>query len=98
MIKNNLDFLRDEYGRNITVAELPDSIKHLRDNPYRTLASWIRRSNGYVKCGTKHTKNLPQCINTTAPFFLECFWAELLQKQFTFENYTEVFINSRNYY
>eukprot|EP01127_Copromyxa_protea_P006178 TRINITY_DN1599_c0_g1_i1.p1 TRINITY_DN1599_c0_g1~~TRINITY_DN1599_c0_g1_i1.p1 ORF type:complete len:325 (-),score=43.78 TRINITY_DN1599_c0_g1_i1:68-1042(-) len=90
MENQNFVMLRDEFGRNITVSQLPKSLNRLRDNPYRTLANWLRHSNGFVKCGEKHTHKLPQCQNATAPFFLECSWAEFLLANFPLTNYQEV--------
>jgi len=69
MEHNRFVFLEDERGNTITVEQLPDTLKLMADNPYRTLASWLRKSNAYVKCGTKRTTDLPQCLGQTAPFF-----------------------------
>eukprot|EP01126_Amoeba_proteus_P009478 TRINITY_DN13591_c0_g1_i4.p1 TRINITY_DN13591_c0_g1~~TRINITY_DN13591_c0_g1_i4.p1 ORF type:complete len:171 (-),score=33.40 TRINITY_DN13591_c0_g1_i4:510-1022(-) len=69
MENRNYVLLRDERGNNISVSDLPTSLKALRDNPYRSLASWVRHSNGYVKCGSKGTTHLDQCLNAPAPFF-----------------------------
>jgi len=80
-------FLEDEYGNNITWQQLPESLKLIADNPYRTLASWLRKSNAYIKCGSKKTAKLDQCKGTPAPFFIECYWGDFLRKQFPLTNY-----------
>jgi len=80
-------FLEDERGNNITSAQLPESLKLMADNPYRTLASWLRKSNAYIKCGSKKTAKLAQCKGTPAPFFIECYWGDFLRKQFPLSNY-----------
>jgi len=80
-------FLEDERGNNITTSELPQSLKLIADNPYRTLASWLRKSNAFIKCGSKKTSKLPQCKGIQAPFFIECYWADFLRKQFPLTNF-----------
>jgi len=80
-------FLEDERGNNITVDTIPDTLKLMADNPYRTFASWLRNSNAYVKCGTKQTRKLPQCKHQSAPFFLECYWADFMREKFPINDY-----------
>lgn len=90
MTAQSLTYLYDEFGHPITYPDLPSHIKDLHDNPYRSLASWVRKSFGYIKCGTKGTKNVPICQkNDTAPFFLECLWGNFIMKKFTFRNFVE---------
>jgi len=90
MTAQSLTYLYDEFGHPITPSDLPLNIKELHDNPYRSLASWVRKSFGYIKCGTKGTKNVPICQrNDTAPFFLECIWGNFIMKKFTFRNFVE---------
>jgi len=51
-------FLEDEYGNNITWQQLPESLKLIADNPYRTLSSWLRQSHAYIKCGQKKNRKV----------------------------------------
>jgi len=73
-------FLEDERGNSITTDDLPVTLKLMADNPFRTLASWLRKGFVYIKCGSKKTKHALQCKNSTAPFFLECIWADYIRK------------------
>eukprot|EP01124_Arcella_intermedia_P036076 TRINITY_DN9372_c1_g1_i1.p1 TRINITY_DN9372_c1_g1~~TRINITY_DN9372_c1_g1_i1.p1 ORF type:complete len:335 (+),score=15.29 TRINITY_DN9372_c1_g1_i1:65-1006(+) len=83
-------FLEDEHGEKITVNQLPDNLKLMADNPYRTFASWLRKGFAYVKCGTKKTAKLPQCKNESAPFFLECLWGDHLRARFPIDHYPSI--------
>jgi hypothetical protein len=87
MMNQRYVFLEDEHGNNITTADLPETLKLMADNPYRTFASWLRKSNAYIKCGGKKTKHLMQCKNVTAPFFIECYWADFMRKIYPLNNY-----------
>jgi len=89
MAKKSYVYLYNTFGQKITYSELPANIHGMSDNPYRTLAAWVRRSYGYIKCGTKGTSKVPLCRNGTSPFFLECAWAEFLSKKFSFSNFVE---------
>jgi hypothetical protein len=80
-------FLEDERGKNISTSDLPPTLKLMADNPFRTIASWLRKSNAYVKCGTKKTRKLSQCQNSPAPFFLECFWGNFVRKAYPLTDY-----------
>jgi len=87
MIYQTFVFLEDERGRNITVDAIPDTLKLMADNPYRTFASWLRKSNAFIKCGTKQGNKIPQCKGKTAPFFLECYWADYMRNRFPIDDY-----------
>jgi hypothetical protein len=87
MIKRQFVFLEDERGNNITTNDLPVTLKLMADNPFRTLSNWLRKSKAWVKCGTKGTTNLMQCRNTTAPFFIECTWANYIRKYIPLTEY-----------
>jgi len=83
-------FLEDEKGNNITLQQLPENLKLMSDNPYRTLASWLRSSHAFIKCGTKKTNKLQQCKDQVAPFFLECYWADHMREKFPLDRYPVV--------
>jgi len=87
MIKHNYVFLEDEYGKKITYSDIPPSLKLMADNPYRTFASWMRRSFAYIKCGTKKTHKMPQCQDSSAPFYIECLWANHFREKFPMDDY-----------
>lgn len=85
MKDNELVWLHDERGNNITVADLPISVKSLKDDPFRTLALYIRQSYGIVKCGGKATNKIfPQCKGgaVQARPFIEFRWANEFRKLF----------------
>jgi hypothetical protein len=56
----------DERGRRCSHAELPSSVKGLRDDPFRTLAGELRRLGGFAK--------------ETIPF-AEFLWADFLRRR-----------------
>jgi hypothetical protein len=87
MMNQKFVFLEDELGNNITYADLPVTLKLMADNPFRTFASWLRASNAFIKCGTKKTSHLEQCKNVSAPFFIECYWADFIRKSYPLTNY-----------
>ena len=60
-------------------SEIPKTLKKLRDDPYRTLARYLRTSRGFIKCGGKKTRHLPMYVpsNVTLQSF-SCFVACLL--------------------
>jgi len=87
MEEEKLVFLEDEKGNNISVQQLPDDLKLMADNPYRTLASWLRSSHAFIKCGMKKTNKLPQCKDKVAPFFIECYWADFMREKFPLNDY-----------
>jgi hypothetical protein len=67
------------------VADLPISVKSLKDDPFRTLALYIRQSYGIVKCGGKATNKIfPQCKGgaVQARPFIEFRWANEFRKLF----------------
>eukprot|EP00996_Jenningsia_fusiforme_P000772 NODE_1699_length_1437_cov_41.849424_g1533_i0.p1 GENE.NODE_1699_length_1437_cov_41.849424_g1533_i0~~NODE_1699_length_1437_cov_41.849424_g1533_i0.p1 ORF type:complete len:351 (+),score=69.06 NODE_1699_length_1437_cov_41.849424_g1533_i0:54-1055(+) len=76
-------WLYDNYGKPISVAQLPPSIKHLSDDPYRTLAQWARSQYGFVHCDEDVAKDFPQCLNGSgivpSPPFLEFRYANLFR-------------------
>lgn len=88
MKKEELVLLQDERGENITVDELPSSVKYLRDDPYRTLSEDARDSFAFVKCGTHSIdKRFPQCSGgVVARPFIEFRWANWYRTQFPAEN------------
>jgi len=90
MVQQNLVFLQNEYGMNVSVDSLPKNLKGMVDNPYRTLSTWLRSSHAFIKCGQKQTIPLPQCKNQVAAiFYLECFWAKFIHAKFPLNNYPE---------
>jgi hypothetical protein len=56
----------DERGRRCTHTDLPNSVKNLRDDPFRTLAGELRRAGGFAK--------------DTIPF-TEFLWADFLRRR-----------------
>ena len=56
----------DEKGRRRTPRDLADSVKGLRDDPFRSLAGELRRAGGYAK--------------ETIPF-TEFLWADFLRRR-----------------
>lgn len=57
-------WLFDHSGKKIDIDDLPKNIRHLKDDPYRSLAGIIRRMGAYVK--------------VSAPF-AEFHWANFLR-------------------
>ncbi|EKX40747.1 hypothetical protein GUITHDRAFT_164608 [Guillardia theta CCMP2712] len=85
MQSRQLVWLYDNEGNNITVHDLPQSVKYLKDDPYRTLAMYVRQSYGFIKCGSKSANSkFPQCEggNVTAKPYIEFKWAKLYRAQF----------------
>jgi len=82
MINQKFVFLEDERGNNITTADIPVTLKLMADNPFRTLASWLRKSYAFIKCGSKKTKHLSQCDKIQTPFFIECVWADFIRRKY----------------
>ena len=83
MQEKNLVWLFDERGAPIEVSRIPDSVKYLRDDPYRTLALYARQAYGIVKCGgNKVDKKFPQCKGVEARPYIEFRWANLFRIQF----------------
>ena len=56
----------DETGRKRDFSEIPHHVKSLRDDPYRSLAAYVRNAGGYAK--------------TPAPF-AEFVWADYFRKR-----------------
>jgi hypothetical protein len=56
---------KDEKGQSIGYHELPKDLAGLKDNPYRSLAGFVRKSNGFAK--------IPEP-------FIEFRWAEFFQE------------------
>ena len=56
----------DETGRKRDFSEIPHHLKSLRDDPYRSLAAYVRNAGGYAK--------------TPAPF-AEFVWADYFRKR-----------------
>jgi hypothetical protein len=92
MQREQLTWLHDERGQQITAKDLPTSLKYLRDDPYRTLAELSRESFGFVKCGDASVNKLfPQCSGgVAAKPFIEFRWANQYRSKFTNKDiYTE---------
>jgi hypothetical protein len=49
MTKNKKVWLFDEQGEQITFEQLPDGLKELRDDPYRSLAWAVEKRGGFYK-------------------------------------------------
>jgi hypothetical protein len=49
MQQENLVYLYDEKGRKVTVDDLPQSLEDMKDDPYRSLAWYVREAKGYEK-------------------------------------------------
>jgi hypothetical protein len=55
MIKKGWLYFGNARGYRVyTLATLPKSIENLKDDPYRTLASHLRRRDGFIKNGDTH--------------------------------------------
>jgi hypothetical protein len=52
MQKSNYVYLRDEKGAEQDVSRLPTRLEDLRDDPYRSLAYFVRKDRGYKKVRT----------------------------------------------
>lgn len=55
----------DENGNKVDISLIPDSIKQLKDDPYRSLASFVKRNHGFIKV------NKP---------YIEFLWADFLRE------------------
>ena len=75
MNNQHLVFLENERGQSISIKDLPQNVKMLTDNPYRTFASWLRQSHGYLK------------TDDSSVYFLECQWADYLRVRYPLETY-----------
>jgi hypothetical protein len=74
MEKTGFVYLKDEFGRTITPDQLPTKVSELKDDPYRSLAAYVRRFGGYTK--------------DTTPF-AEFKWANFFRTRLKFENSEE---------
>jgi hypothetical protein len=63
--------LKDERGRPIGPQQLPKTLASMPDDPYRSLASKVRRANGYCR------------ENMTRTEFAEFVWADWLRDRVT---------------
>jgi len=68
MEKNNWVYLKDSNGNRINPSELPHSLVKLKDNPYRSLAGYLREEGVFGK--------------GKLSFFVEFAWAQALKKHF----------------
>ncbi len=64
MKDENLVYLKDEKGIDRQVKDLPKSIVDLQDDPYRSLAWFVRKKGGF---------------NKTTHYFVEFAWAEFFR-------------------
>jgi hypothetical protein len=48
----------DENGNRLTFADIPKNVTELRNDPYRSLAGFVRSSGGYAKDSTPFTEFL----------------------------------------
>lgn len=80
-------------GKAISFAEIAYAgpgrerkIWELADDPYRSMARWVRNAYGYVKCGDDpNLSQVPACsveVPTNPAFFMEFQWANFLRAQF----------------
>jgi hypothetical protein len=67
--RDRLVRLADADGRPLTPAQLPQSLQHIPDDPYRTLAWLIRKQDGFCRSEMKQKE------------FAEFVWADWLRKQ-----------------
>jgi hypothetical protein len=49
MVDNRKVWLFDEQGNKVKFEELPDGLKQLRDDPYRSLAWAVEKQGGFYK-------------------------------------------------
>ncbi len=64
----------DEHGNRLTYADIPSSITKQRNDPYRSLAGFVREAGGYAK--------------DTTPFS-EFIWADFFRPQIAVELITQ---------
>lgn len=69
LVKDRLMRLADAEGKPLTPAQLPSSLELMPDDPYRSLAWLVRKSNGFCR------SEMPQ------KEFAEFVWADWLRKQ-----------------
>ncbi|SBT04078.1 conserved exported hypothetical protein [Candidatus Accumulibacter aalborgensis] len=84
MEQENLTWLKNPDGKEISPSELPKKIADLQDDPLRTLSAWVRTNCGYVKCnppGVTDEDAEGSCatqfsdVECTRAFFVEFKWA-----------------------
>jgi hypothetical protein len=56
----------DEKGKRLKIEDIPRHIDHLRDDPYRSLAGYVRNAGGYEKTPTA---------------FAEFLWADFFRER-----------------
>ncbi len=66
MKAEKLVYLKDENGRERQVKDLPKSVSQLKDDPYRSLAWYVRKKGGFKK---------------TTQYFFEFIWAEFFRSE-----------------
>lgn len=83
MTTNNLVYLKDNKGDNITSQDIPNSVQAITlDDPFRSLSEYVRDSYGYIKC-SDDTASLPQCAGGGGnPPFLEFVWGNLMRTKY----------------
>ncbi len=69
--KKELIYLKDSKGSDISPDDLPKKVSDLKDDPYRSLAGFVRRAGGFDKNPTP---------------FSEFKWAEFFRHRIKFEN------------
>lgn len=65
MEEGRYSYLYDHKSRPIHHSELPEKIKDLKDDPFRSLAYFVRKAGGYEKTGVN---------------FAEFYWAQYFKK------------------
>lgn len=60
----------DEKGNKVNISLIPSSIKELKDDPYRSLASFVKRNHGFIK--------IPKP-------YIEFLWADFLRQHISVE-------------
>lgn len=68
MIKNGFVYLIDETGHTREVKDLPQSLREMKDDPYRSLSSAVRDAGGY---------------NKTDVLYAEFQWAQFFRSRVT---------------
>ncbi len=56
MKKAGLMHLYDEKGQPATIADLPEKLTDMKDDPYRSLAWFVREAKGYDKIETLYVE------------------------------------------
>ncbi|MGZ3653199.1 MAG: ParB-like protein [Bdellovibrionota bacterium] len=64
-------YLRNKHGKRINPSRLPKKISRLRDDPYRSLAGFVRRKGGFHKSPTPYS---------------EFLWAQFFRNRIGFTN------------